>query len=243
MLERKLRALGYPHADTFDPMNDGQLRNLVVWLEDTKICKYKIEDRTPLRDADSAAWVAAFEQYLKDLACPRGHGLELREARHELLDWLIGHAVALQYADNRDAFPPVRAVASDAKADHAAATPIELSRPEIEELATLLQLPPHEDSVVLLRAIASVLTTKFTPAAISAAVAAKDETKQNMSLDSTPLGFATGDSGLDKACKVLRLLHIADLRDLQTRINELIVAVQLLTADPKTNTRLGKVGK
>jgi len=40
---------------------------------------------------------------------------------------------------------------------------------------------------------------------------------------------------MDRACKVLRLLHITDLRDLQTRINELIVKVQSLTADPKTN--------
>jgi len=43
------------------------------------------------------------------------------------------------------------------------------------------------------------------------------------------------DDAMDRACKVLRLLHITDLRDLQTRINELIVKVQSLTADPKTN--------
>jgi RLL motif-containing protein 1 len=42
---------------------------------------------------------------------------------------------------------------------------------------------------------------------------------------------------------VLRLLHISELRDAQTAINELVVDVQGLTADPKTNTSLGKVGR
>lgn len=48
---------------------------------------------------------------------------------------------------------------------------------------------------------------------------------------------------LNHAAKVLRLLYVQDLRDLQTRINEAIVAVQAITANPKTDTRLGKVGR
>ena len=46
-----------------------------------------------------------------------------------------------------------------------------------------------------------------------------------------------------QAAKVLRLLHINELRDAQTQINELVVNVQALTADPKTNAKLGKVGR
>eukprot|EP00036_Acanthoecidae_sp_10tr_P015961 CAMPEP_0206290954 /NCGR_PEP_ID=MMETSP0106_2-20121207/2880_1 /ASSEMBLY_ACC=CAM_ASM_000206 /TAXON_ID=81532 /ORGANISM="Acanthoeca-like sp., Strain 10tr" /LENGTH=245 /DNA_ID=CAMNT_0053721519 /DNA_START=164 /DNA_END=901 /DNA_ORIENTATION=+ len=245
MVRRKLQALGYPHADNFDPMNDGQLRNLVVWLEDTKICKYKIEERTALRQVDGPKWVVD-EKYLADLQCPRDTGIELREVRCEMLDWLVGHAVALQVSDDPTAYPAVKPAAGGADAGAAAAAapaPLDLSRAELVELAALLQLPEHEDDKVLLRAIASVLITKFKPSAVAAALAAKDEPQREISLDNTPLGFATGDSALDKASKVLRLLHIADLRDLQTRINELIVSVQMLTANPKTNSRLGKVGK
>jgi RLL motif-containing protein 1 len=57
------------------------------------------------------------------------------------------------------------------------------------------------------------------------------------------LGFDTGDYVLNQAAKILRLLYIHDLRDLQTHINECIVAIQNVTADPKTDTKLGKVGK
>lgn len=56
------------------------------------------------------------------------------------------------------------------------------------------------------------------------------------------LGFDTGDYVLNQAAKILRLLHIHDMRDLQTRINECIVAVQAVTANPKTDTKIGKVG-
>ena len=62
-------------------------------------------------------------------------------------------------------------------------------------------------------------------------------------LDDADLGFDTGDPVLNRAAKVLRLLYIRDLRQLQTAINEIIVAVQNLIADPRTDTRLGKVGR
>lgn len=55
--------------------------------------------------------------------------------------------------------------------------------------------------------------------------------------------FNMGDAMLDDAAKGLSLLYIQDLRNLQTKINETIVAVQNITANPKTDTKLGKVGK
>lgn len=56
-------------------------------------------------------------------------------------------------------------------------------------------------------------------------------------------GFNMGDAMLDNAAKGLSLLYIQDLRNLQTKINETIVVVQNITANPKTDTKLGKVGK
>lgn len=42
---------------------------------------------------------------------------------------------------------------------------------------------------------------------------------------------------------VMKLLFVQDLRELQTNINEALVAVQTVTADPRTDTKLGKVGR
>ncbi|KAF6029894.1 hypothetical protein EB796_011793 [Bugula neritina] len=47
----------------------------------------------------------------------------------------------------------------------------------------------------------------------------------------------------EEAVKILRLLHIQNLRQLQSQINEALVIVQNVTANPKTDQRLGKIGR
>lgn len=54
--------------------------------------------------------------------------------------------------------------------------------------------------------------------------------------------FAFDDPNLDEAAKILRLLQVHSTRHVQTAINEAIVSVQEITANPKTDTKLGKVG-
>lgn len=61
--------------------------------------------------------------------------------------------------------------------------------------------------------------------------------------DTTSLSASRPDAVLNEAAQILRLLHIEELRELQTKINEAIVAVQAIIADPKTDHRLGKVGR
>eukprot|EP00200_Dunaliella_tertiolecta_P018961 CAMPEP_0202399118 /NCGR_PEP_ID=MMETSP1128-20130828/1792_1 /ASSEMBLY_ACC=CAM_ASM_000463 /TAXON_ID=3047 /ORGANISM="Dunaliella tertiolecta, Strain CCMP1320" /LENGTH=292 /DNA_ID=CAMNT_0049002389 /DNA_START=22 /DNA_END=900 /DNA_ORIENTATION=+ len=57
-----------------------------------------------------------------------------------------------------------------------------------------------------------------------------------------PLGFATGVPALDDACRVLRLLHVRDLRSLQSSIDDAIVSVQEYVSNPRTDSSLGKIG-
>lgn len=53
----------------------------------------------------------------------------------------------------------------------------------------------------------------------------------------------TNSSQMDDAIRILRLLHAAQLRDLQTQINELVADVQKITANPKCDLSLGKIGR
>lgn len=63
-------------------------------------------------------------------------------------------------------------------------------------------------------------------------------------LDNSPSSpCSSPDAVINEAAQILRLLHIEELRELQTKINEAIVAVQAIIADPKTDHRLGKVGR
>lgn len=64
-----------------------------------------------------------------------------------------------------------------------------------------------------------------------------------MPLNRFDMGMAsTKNATIDAAVRALRLIHLENLREVQTEINEAIIAVQELTADPKTDKRLGKVG-
>lgn len=54
--------------------------------------------------------------------------------------------------------------------------------------------------------------------------------------------FIYNEPNLDEAAKILRLLQVHSTRNVQTAINEAIVSVQQITANPKTDTKLGKVG-
>ena len=105
----------------------------------------------------------------------------------------------------------------------------------------------HPNCSLTLEAIRMVIEERLSDSAIE--VACNSQSKENgkyrnmYNPTAQDCGFDLGDKSLSEAAKVLRLLHIKELRHLQTAINELIVAVQAVTANPKTDQSLGKVGK
>lgn len=105
----------------------------------------------------------------------------------------------------------------------------------------MLQVPKHPDHLMTLEGICNLIQEKFSQDALKSSSVAKHP--------GNPVQFGNISFGLDikspnvsNAADVLRYLFIHDLRDLQTRINECLVSVQALTANPKTDTKLGKVG-
>lgn len=62
-------------------------------------------------------------------------------------------------------------------------------------------------------------------------------------LDELPLGFTTGDGAVDRFAKIVRVLHVRQLRELQDGINDDVARMQQVTANPKTDVKLGKVGR
>ena len=64
-----------------------------------------------------------------------------------------------------------------------------------------------------------------------------------LNVDDFPLGFSTGSVSLDKAAIVLKMLYIAELRDIQRGVNQVLTTAQEYTGDPKTDSSLGRVGR
>eukprot|EP00045_Choanoeca_perplexa_P002344 m.24008 g.24008 ORF g.24008 m.24008 type:complete len:248 (-) comp11463_c0_seq1:73-816(-) len=245
-LKRKFLALELPNGDHFDPQDEGALRNLIVTLEDLKIRHYKIEDRTALRDLGSDSWPATFTQYLTQLECPyaQRQWQTVPEDRLRVVDWLLGYAISLEYHDNASIYnAAVTGVSSNTDVLSSIDTGSEECLRALQQVAAFLNIPKLDTVQLQWRAVAKTVQAKFTPSQITAAKATLDQPTLDQSLSSMPLGFDTGDEVLNQAAKVLRLLHVAELRVLQTQVNELIVSVQNITADPKTDSRLGKVGR
>merc|ERR1719187_771945 len=119
----------------------------------------------------------------------------------------------------------------------------------------MFQIPPHTDHHVTLKALSVLIRNKLSKEGIARADLEKEElAKQKLKstrdpapttipIENVDLGFEAGDYITAEAAKILRLLHIQELRQLQDSINEAIVKVQAITANPKTDTRLGKVGR
>ena len=73
------------------------------------------------------------------------------------------------------------------------------------------------------------------------ALANAPRARVNVNLNDMSSGIdAQGDA--DDVVKLLRLLHLVQLRGLQTEVDRVLAEVQALTADPRTDAALGKVG-
>lgn len=242
MFKRKLTALDHPNPTGFDPKDETTFRNLLVWLEDQKVRHYKIEDRLGLRTICSGDWEAACDAYLGEIGCPIG-----RDERLPLIDWLLGFALRLEYGDNVDKY---RAGSSSVGTTPTATNPLEsldFEGPDfkagVASLAPLLQIPPHIDHKVVLKAICMLVRERLSKDALERHKQEGIKPTKTVPLEQMELGFETPDYITAEAAKVLRLLHIHELRELQNGANEAIVTIQKLTANPKTDTRLGKVGR
>lgn len=242
MFRRKLTALEYHNPTGFDCKDETEFRNFIVWVEDQKIRHYKIEERGNLRNIPSSDWPKHFEKYLQDVNCPFS-----APERQETVDWLLGLAIRFEYGDNVEKYQVCKPVteANDVQKSADPLINLDSDNPDFKAgvlaLANLLKIQRHDDSLIMLKAIRILIQERLTPDAIAKASQAKEGLP--VALDKHILGFDTGDATLNEAARILRLLHIEELRDLQTRINEAIVAVQAIIADPKTDHRLGKVGR
>ena len=110
----------------------------------------------------------------------------------------------------------------------------------VNKLSELLKIPPHPDPQVRLEACCKLLQSR-----VSMKKGSQIEKGVEIRLQDHDFGFTDPkmDPVLKEAGKILRLHHLTSLRKLQSEINNTIELVQSATANPKTDAKLGKVGR
>ena len=108
----------------------------------------------------------------------------------------------------------------------------------MDKLCEVLKIPSHPDPMVRLEACHKLLKSRI-------GMKSSEENSVEVNLQEHDFGFTekSMDPVLREAAKILRMLHLTQLRKLQSEINNTIEMVQGVTANPKTDTKLGKVGR
>ena len=112
----------------------------------------------------------------------------------------------------------------------------------VNQIADLLKVPRHPDHLLTLEAVCNLVKERLNPESLKETSKLKTEEGILLDFETCDAGMDLKDPNLNQAAKILRYLFIHDIRNLQTKINECIVAVQALTANPKTDSKLGQVG-
>ncbi|MCP9261240.1 putative tRNA pseudouridine synthase [Dirofilaria immitis] len=251
MSQRKLLLLGYP-TNIVDCENPEQLQQLVLFLEHQYIRLYKIEDRSGLQSSDLAVWSKSYAKYLADLKCPFSCD---KDSPQEIVDWLLIRAIDSCYQQNAEGRNLTAEKYEQWKAEKnknkkrttrsVLLTVIctEEARKAIENLRVTLGIAAHPDSLIVLKACCKFIMNNLSDEAIRIANKEAQTQKKTMPLSRFDMGMISSKNGtIDAAVRALRLIHLENLREVQTKINEAIVAVQELTADPKLIKGLAKLG-
>ncbi|KRY67783.1 Adenylate kinase isoenzyme 6 -like protein [Trichinella pseudospiralis] len=271
MLKKRLDFLNYKEANSLILEDDCQFRSLILWLECEKIQYYGKEHCQQLSDINSPAWNKAFQQYLDNLRCTNSQRATRYGVIEWLLGFAVHVAyrnqiseaepAAKRYADNES-----RCINTEVdKMKHFLCKYCDELKVEdfVQTTANLLNVTSHPDVVTTLKAINSVVHDEYSISpnekkldshspeviGLSDFESALEIKGKNCCVGCNTCSFLQLmqelllfiDKSLVEVAAIFRMLYVRKLRLLQSRINRLITVVQEMTANPKTDQRLGKV--
>lgn len=190
------------------------------------IQSYELEERRQLLEnyVSGAHWQDRMSAYLERLGGPSG-------TDSRAVEWLADHALELDFADNRALYLTESSrLLQKSLFERAVADPAERARFDAAVRQLALHMGFSQDNLQLYN------TVDILSALRSVAMRLFDEEETPAcstympQLADIPLGFKLDDELLESATKVLRLLYLEDLRNIQSDINDLIEHIQRFTA-------------
>jgi RLL motif-containing protein 1 len=244
---RRLCCIDYPRWKEVDLETPADIHAVVCWLEEHRLRALSTEQRgEKLAQYESRAQLETMMRwYWHEVVGETAERVpHPPETLTQLLDALIEEAIATEYTELEAEYVTSSSLLMHQTAfDGALLQPDERQRfhQAVVALAQRLGFDNNHlnsfSTLEILQSLRSVCHRAF-DLPVRSTTGSYAQT-----LDEIPLGFSTGDRQLDEAAKILRLLFITDLKDIQAEINSLLEKLQSFTALPATDSSLGRHGR
>ncbi|CAD6192205.1 unnamed protein product [Caenorhabditis auriculariae] len=246
MSRRKLKLVEYDR-DYIDYEDDDAIRRFVATLEETHL-KRRHEDWSAalLDEKDDAKWKAEIDKYIEELGIPKDR------SRKIVVDQLLNISIEQLYKGNENATSlttsEYRKRAKSLFEKHQNSqnplNRIDYETPEFAEkvraLCELLGISKHPDPIVSLKAACIYISNNLSDESLRALNEDTKKALKMMDIKSFPLGIPQHKlAPVNMAARILRLVNVEQLRAVQTKINETLVAVQDVTIDMSKKAEFG----
>jgi len=231
---RKLEVLGYPDLGGASLAGESYCK-IALWLEEEKIRYYEPPNRKGLRDFGDG-WFGSLSKYAKELNVrSEGLGEKDSEAKARVLSGLVNLAINDVYRDKVEA----KEIALTAPSKLVAGAE---SKQQLRDLVTPINRLLELHSLPKLQTDAIDTDTIAALRCIKTRMCQKATNTTSLDLSQIPVAVEMEDPEVKRVAAVLRLLHNIEMGQLQISVNHVLNELQQLTANPKTDSRLGKVG-
>uniref|UniRef100_A0A8C6DEM0 RNA transcription, translation and transport factor protein n=1 Tax=Moschus moschiferus TaxID=68415 RepID=A0A8C6DEM0_MOSMO len=204
----------------------------MVWLEDQKIRYQQIRLKTERLHETFTAVTRLSSS--KDISQTGTVFLQIQDLQ-VTVDWLLGLAMRLDYADNAENYKDLGPDTAKHHVDSATKTAEHWISLDVNNPAWKIHCHGDYLIVIKVQVMVKALLTVVQELLTQEDVAGPNQTKGGLpdASDECILGFDTGNAVLCEATQVL--LQIEELGELQTKMKAARVAVQAILADPKTD--------
>eukprot|EP00917_Polyrhabdina_sp_WS-2016_P013683 GHVP01029936.1.p1 GENE.GHVP01029936.1~~GHVP01029936.1.p1 ORF type:complete len:256 (+),score=59.01 GHVP01029936.1:26-769(+) len=242
-LNRKLNVLECP--ENLESLNFDKFQRIVLWLENSKIRLLTPSERRQLKAfEDKSAWTSFLIKYLDEMQVKNfpelaHRGLELLESSNGLqlaiLNILAEQAIIDEYMDAEEESKIVQATEEKKKETKEENIVPELLCKELNQVLVEFSLPPiHPPDANWSKILSILMAIRVRENYDTNKIFEKSEL---LVLSQLPSGIgADNDEKMKNVATIARLIHVESLRKLQSSINRLIVEMQEISADPKTNS-------
>ncbi|KAI3381443.1 hypothetical protein SNEBB_000888 [Seison nebaliae] len=240
-MDRRLKFLKYSQYDNINLANDKNFIDIIIFCEENYIRRYNEEDRRNLMiSLRTSKWVH-LNEYLQHNLCPFQFS-PFHDNRVHIIDWVLSAAIRYKNHDRQQEM---------SKFQHISSQELESFFQEVEKLIGIKFI--SDDHLKNLEIVERILREHMTEETLkkfdkfhsidkseeeNKMPKFSDIAKRNLStildsssLDGIPLGFRINNKNVEVGGKLLRMLYVNEMKQLQLKVNSILSIAQEFTEE------------